>query len=250
MRFSDARVKIERANKHIGELEEWLADLPSRYVSRVDVDPKGPYQILVHDIVDSEQVFAEAAFLIGDAVHNLKCALDYAWMQTIKRVAPSSVSKFAKFPVYPTGEALEAALRGAKIDESCEPLFRLILDKIRPYNGRDGDFAIWAVHVLDKRDKHRLLIPLSPYSNISDIELQDKTGAIHRGDTWGTDRFPPYYVTFTADLSIKNKGKLRFGIAIEETMLEYTPGVQDTFSVCSRLILEVVETLEAFVETV
>ena len=250
MKFSDARAKIERADKHIGELEEWLADLPNSYISRIDVDPNGLYQVLVHDIVDREKVFTKAALLIGDAVHNLKCALDYAWMQTIERVAPNAVGKFAKFPVYPTDEALEAALRGAKIDASCEALFRLILDKIRPHNGRDGDFAIWAIHVLDRRDKHRLLIPLAPYGNISDIELQDKGGRIHRGDTWGTDQPLPYFVTFTADLSVKNKGKLGFSIAIDETMLDYTPRVQDTFAMCSRLILAVVETLEAFVETV
>ncbi len=60
----------------------------------------------------------------------------------------------------------------------------------------------------------------------------------------------PYCVTFTADLSVKDKGKLGFSIAIDQTMLEYTPRVQDTFPLCSRLIVEVVETLEAFVETI
>lgn len=251
MSFSDARAKVERANVHIAELEEWLATLPNSYISRVDIDPKGLYQVLVHDIVDREGVFTKAALLIGDAVHNLKCALDYAWMQTIEIVAPASVSKFAKFPVYSTREDLENALRGAKIDESCPRLFRLILDEIRPYNrGDKGDFLIWAVYVLNKRDKHRLLIPLTPYGNISGIELEDETGAVHRGDTWGTSQPLPYYVTFTADLNVKNKGQLAFSIAIDEAMLDYTPRVQDTFSICSRHILRIVETLEAFSETI
>jgi hypothetical protein len=250
MKFSDARAKIERADEHIGKLEEWLANLPNSHISRVDTDPQFSYQTLVHDIMDREKIFTTAALWIGDAVHNLKCALDYAWMQTIERVATSAVSKFAKFPVYPTNEALEDALRGAKIDVSCEPLFRLILDEIRPHNGRDGNFAIWAVYVLDKRDKHRLLIPLASYGSIANIELQDKAGTVHRGDTWGTSQPLPYYVTFTADLSIKNKGKLAFDIQIDEAMLAYTPRVKDTFSICSRLVLEVVETLEAFTETI
>ncbi len=204
MTFRDARAKMERANKHIDELEEWLADLPNSYISRVDVDPKFSYQTIVHDIKDREQIFTRAALWIGDAVHNLKCALDYAWIATIERVAPTAVSKFAKFPVYPTHEALESALRGAKIHESCEALFRLMLEEIRPYDR--GNFAVWTVHVLDKRDKHRLLIPVATYGNVSGIELQDETGEIHRGDTWGTHQALPYYVTFTADLTVKDKG--------------------------------------------
>jgi hypothetical protein len=51
-------------------------------------------------------------------------------------------------------------------------------------------------------------------------------------------------------LSVKNKGKLFFSIAIDETVLEHTPRVKDTFSVCSGYVMEVVETLEFFVETI
>ena len=248
MTFSDARAKIERADKHIRELEEWLADLPNSYVSRIEVDPKFSYQTLVHDIENRDQIFTKAALWIGDAVHNLKCALDYAWIETIERGAPLALSKFAKFPVYPTRQALEAALRGAKIDVACDSLFRLMLDVICPYDG--GNFAIWTVYVLDKRDKHRLLIPLAHYGNISGIELQDGAGTIHRGDTWGTSQGLPYHVTFTADLNVKNKGELHFDIAIDETVLAHTPRVEDTFSTCSRMVSEVVQSLENFVETI
>jgi hypothetical protein len=166
-------------------------------------------------------------------------------METIERVAPDAISKFAKFPVFPTQEALEGALRGAKIHDVCQSLFRLMVDDIRPYDR--GNFAVWTIHILDKRDEHRLLIPVATYGNINGIELQDETGTIHRGDTWGTSQSLPYYVTFTADLSVKNKGKLVFDIEIDETVLEYTPRIQGTFFTCSRMVLEVVQSLEAFV---
>lgn len=87
-------------------------------------------------IADREKILTTAALWIGDAVHNLKCALDYAWMETIERVAPVAISRFAKFPVYPTQEALEGALRGAKIHDVCQSLFRLMVDDIRPYDRR------------------------------------------------------------------------------------------------------------------
>jgi hypothetical protein len=248
MTFSDSRAKIERADEHISELEKRLADLPNSYISRVEINPDFSYQTLVHDIVDRDKFLTQIALMIGDAVHNLKCALDYAWIKTIEIAAPSALGNFAKFPVYPTREGLEAALRGTKIHVSCPRLFDLMLDEIRPY--QRGNFAVWEVYVLDKRDKHRLLIPLQPYGNISGIELQDESGVIHRGSTWGTDQPLPYYVTFATNLSVKDKGKLFFSIAIDETLFAGAPGVQDTFSMHSRMILEVVQSLEAFVETI
>ena len=117
MQFSDARAKLERANKHIEELEKRLADLPNSYISRVEIDPEFRYQTLIHDVVDSEKVLASIALVLGDIAHNLKCALDYAWIKTIERAAPSAISEFAKFPAYSTRESPEAALRGRKIHE-------------------------------------------------------------------------------------------------------------------------------------
>lgn len=248
MQFSDARAKIEWANEHIAELEKKLSDLPNSYVSRVEVDPKVSRQTIVHDVAGREQFLTTVALLIGDIVHNLKCALDYAWIKTIERAAPLALSKFAKFPVYSTYEGLEGALRGAKIHESSPALFELMLGKICPYN--EGNFFVWAVYELNKRDKHRLLIPLTLYGNIGGVELEDEHGVIHRGDTWGTEQSPPYYVTFDSGLSVKNEGKLFLSIAIDDTVLEHTPRVKDTLSVCSRYVVEVVETLEAFVKKV
>ncbi len=248
MQFSHARAKIKRADKHIGELEKLIADLPNSYVSRVEVDTELSNETLIHDVVDKDQLLIDIALMIGDAVHNLKCALDYAWIKTIERAAPTAISNFAKFPVYPTREDLEAALRGREIHISCRRLFDLMLDEIRPYYG--ANFAVWEIYVLDKRDKHRLLIPLEHYGSISGFKLQDESGVIHRGDTWGTDQPPPYRVTFASNLSVKDKGKLFFSIAIDEAMFEGAPRIQDTFSIYLPMILEVVQSLEAFVETI
>lgn len=206
MQFSDARAKIEWADKHIVELEKRLSDLPNSYTSRVDIDPKLSYHTLVHDIADRERLLTTIALLIGDAVHNLKCALDYAWVKTIEHAAPSALGKHAKFPVYDTSVNLENALRGAKIDVSCPRLFSLMLNNICPYSG--GNYFIWAVYVLNKRDKHRLLIPLTPYGSIAGIVLEDEHGVIHQAGTWGTEQTPPYYITFAANLRVKEKGNL------------------------------------------
>jgi hypothetical protein len=49
-------------------------------------------------VADSEKFLASIALVLGDIAHNLKCALDYAWIKTIEVAAPSAISDFAKFP--------------------------------------------------------------------------------------------------------------------------------------------------------
>jgi hypothetical protein len=183
MTFSDSRAKIKRANEHIADLQAKIADLPKHYISSIQIDAGARYKAIKYDVADTD-FMVDVALLIGDAVHNLKCALDYAWIETIERLIPSAVNRFAKFPVYPSRNALEGALRGREVDEISKNIFRFIVEEIKPYNG--GNFAIWPVHVLDKRDKHRLMIPLVHFASIKGIKLEDQTGTIHTGSTWGT----------------------------------------------------------------
>jgi len=247
MTFSDARAKIKRADEHIANLETRLTDLPKSYISSIEIDPTARYKAIKHDMTDTE-LRVDIALLIGDAAHNLNCALDYSWIETITKLVPSAVGKHAKFPVYPTHDALEGTLCGRIVDATSERLYRFIIDEIKPYNG--GNFAIWPVHVLDKRDKHRLLIPLLTFASIEGIKLEDQSGTIHTGGTWGTAQAPPYYVDFLYDLNIKDKGNLSLDITFDDTLIDYAPRVDGTLSIYSRFIVEVVKTLEAFVETV
>src|SRR5690349_7827381 len=127
MHFRDARLKIQRANKHITDLCSRIASLPNSDVATVEINPDGGNEVIKHDISDTDALI-DIALLAGDAVHNLKCALDYAWHETITKLVPSAVSKFSKFPIYGTRDALEAALREKKIDTQSPELFRLIVD--------------------------------------------------------------------------------------------------------------------------
>jgi hypothetical protein len=189
-----------------------------------------------------------AALLVGDIAHNLKCALDYAWIETTRRALPEILDEYTRFPIRSTRDELESTLKGRKIDVIHPRLFGLVLDEIKPYD-RDGNFAIWPIYVLDRQDKHRLLIPLVQYSNIRDIQLQDHTGNLVRGETWSTTTAPPYRVDFRFDVDIKHEGKLTLSIAIDETLIQYAPSIKGLFSIYSRFIVEIVESLERFVKT-
>src|SRR5205823_2828935 len=110
------------------------------------INPTTREETLKHEFGDKTALF-DIALMLGDAVHNLKCALDYAWMQTIERVAHQSISSHAKFPVRQTVDELKDALEGVKIHVTARDLVTLMLTKIKPCAG--GNPAIWPVHHLD-----------------------------------------------------------------------------------------------------
>jgi hypothetical protein len=180
--------------------------------------------------------------MTGDAVHNLKCALDHAWHRTIGSLAPSAVTKFAKFPVYPSRNALEDALKGRKIDVASPKLFELVMTKIEPYKG--GHEAIWPVHRLDILDKHRVLLPVIGYASINDIETENERGERDRGSTWGTWQLPPWYIDIPRGWHVTNTGKPSLSVLFGEGTPTRHLDVTGMLTYFSATILKVVELLE------
>jgi hypothetical protein len=243
--FKDARAKIERANHHIARLENRIDLLHKSVVSTVEINPDGGNEVIKYDILEREGI-TKIALIMGDAVHNLKCALDYAWIETITKLAPHALKKFGKFPAYPTKDDLESALRGHGIDESIAMnLLGILLSEIKPY--ARGDHAIWPIHRLDIRDKHRLLIPLILYSSVSGIETEENGIISPGGFTHGTRQEPPWYIPMRFGTHVKNKGEISFTISFEYGDAFDESVFANTLKLYSQPILGIVETLETLV---
>src|SRR5271156_6411477 len=98
MVLHNSRLKIDRANKHIADIKKRLVALQDSEASAIEIDSETGGERLKHDFGD-RMAFRDIALMLGDAIHNLKCALDYTWLETIQGLAPAAVSSFAKFPV-------------------------------------------------------------------------------------------------------------------------------------------------------
>jgi hypothetical protein len=83
--FEDARLKLKRADKHLTDLQARIAALPDFDVATVEINPEGGNEVIKHDVQD-RTALSDLALIAGDAVHNLKCALDYTWLETITRI--------------------------------------------------------------------------------------------------------------------------------------------------------------------
>src|SRR5690242_2006091 len=76
--FAGAKLKIKRTYQHINELELWLRDLQrfdsdvARAYKKAGGDPNGSV------LVQRDDRFTNPAPIVGDAVHNLRSALDHS----------------------------------------------------------------------------------------------------------------------------------------------------------------------------
>lgn len=244
MIFRDSRLKIDRANKHIADINARIVRLHETNTARIDIDPKTGSEILTHTFSDAT-AFDDIALMLGDAVHNLNCALDYTWLQTVERLVPALVDERAKFPIRKTLKELEGSMTKAGMNISSPDLFRFVLDRIQPCDG--GDEAIWAIHNLDIRDKHRLLIPVLSTGHIDGISVMNQSGETWRGYGSSADlQRPPYVIAYEPGLHIKDKGKLTAVIIVADGKVGHLMHVSETMKHYSYFILRVVERFEEF----
>jgi hypothetical protein len=242
-----ARLKIERADHHITALEERIDFLKERLTVTAEVDPNSGLEYIKCDLQSAEdrETFERLPLIVGDAVHNLKCALDYVWLETVQRLIPNGDWDRTRFPIYPTRDLLQIALRKLKIETGAPRFFDFLLSEIKPYD--EGDFAIRPVHLVDTGDKHRLLTPVIHYSSIDDIRVE-QNGEIHEGFTLATTNAPPLYVSFERGIHIKEPGRAAFTVMFREVSNgSETPA--DTLRIYSTFILRTVELFEKFEES-
>jgi len=240
--FAEARLKIDRANKHLSDLHTAVCALPDAYGSTIERDANSGAQSIKYELLGEEGIRQNLALITGDCIHNLKTALDYAWIGAITRACPSASSKFSKFPVWASGTDLKAALEGVEINLASPRLFDLITAEIKPYQG--GDDLLWSLHKLDIIDKHALLLPLTHAAWIGNIGVEYPTGDIVEATT-GTATGPgPYYVPIFPAYKIKNNGKLSVEVIFNQGLPIDGAEITETLSLFSKLVSNVVQLLE------
>jgi hypothetical protein len=152
-RLDGAKFKLARASKHIEELDAaaraYLASAPF-VVERTEL-PNGDLACRVRI---RHHVPPEWSTVIGDAVHNLRSALDLLAWQLVE-VGGATASQDTCFPVTRSGaqqfrQLLRRALRGAG------PRVIRFVSRLKPFDG--GNQALVRLHALDISDKHRLTL--------------------------------------------------------------------------------------------
>jgi len=151
------RAKIERANEHIKNLSlEYSAHANSgqyRIVQEYDT----ANGILVLKFADVKTLPTRLSVIIGDALHQLRSALDHSIHQLILKNG-GIVTKKTQFPVFQSHEGYVA--RGHPMISGLSVPAAALIESFQPYQlgTSAGEHPLWVLAELNNADKHRLLL--------------------------------------------------------------------------------------------
>ncbi len=154
--FDQVLAKYDRAKEHIEEFDSRLTKFRNSNPDKIGrkVDPKTGDVVLY--VVEMTELLPEFSTIAGDAIHNLRSALDHLVCRMIE-AAGNKPTNASCFPICDTPEIYKTAaplkvkgLRKRAIQK---------IDSIHPYKG--GNDPLWQLHRLDIIDKHRLLLALA-----------------------------------------------------------------------------------------
>jgi hypothetical protein len=241
--FIDAKLKIKRANQHIDELNRIFADfLKSDFCGfRIEKEPDTGQNVV--KFKQTKSMPCEVPLIIGDAIHNLRSALDLMACEIVA-LAGGTPDTWTHFPFRDTRKELIDTINGGQIKVAGIDIVDLIVDTIKPYKG--GNDALHAIHSLDITDKHRLLIPTASISAFTNVNARvggmtfascsfvvGKDGIINIG------AFPA-----GSDIQIEGHATPAFDIRFDEGQALSGESVIPTLHQLSQLVFSVIETIE------
>mgnify|MGYP001551334207 CR=1 FL=1 len=214
--FRNARLKVERAEAHINQLNRMINEFTASKNHEVFVE---------HDSHGGDDVLKvkaisllpdEFAMALGDAIHNLRTALDYV-MNEIEFLTVGKMTKYTKFPIYQSPKGLEGVVNGRFKEKAPKQVIDCIVEIVQPYITGDGEI-LCGLDDLDIADKHQLLIPKTEFNFISGIRFADDGGSECALDTWLLipGKIASYQLRGCKNAKITNQGNASYKILFEQ----------------------------------
>lgn len=245
--FSSSKLKIERANKHIDELNAVLDTYLKTHVYTLSIekDPNDGSNKLKFE--SSSPIPREVPLIIGDAIHNLHSSLDLMACEIVT-LAGATPSKWVRFPFRDNRAELIAALNGGEIKVAGSAIIDLIVDEIKPYKG--GNDPLCGLHDLDIMDKHRLLILVISIIGLRGACAEDERGGRFQNlNLFITQPGKLNIIKDTANMKITNYGQPSFDILFDKGQIFEGRSVIPMLHQLSQLVSGVVQTIETAFNT-
>ena len=245
-RFRGSRLKIERANHHIADIFDTLVVFSGSgiYDLRIEKDLNSRQNFVCCDVDLSKFPADRLALTIGDALHNLRSALDHLYYQVVLACG-GSPTNWTRFPIRNSRESLENTIAEALEKQQINALVQeLIITSIKSYQG--GNSALWGLHQCNIRDKHEILIPVLKLVGIFDLRLENERGRKVGSDFYLMDESSKIRLREADDrtVTIKNKGHISANILFDIGAPEFRG--EAVYPTLTRISEEVSRTIEAF----
>jgi hypothetical protein len=244
--FIGSRLKIKRAYKHISDINSLLRSFEDSdfYDLSVKTDAESGENFL-RAVINEGLPVDEYALIIGDALHNLRSALDLVYYETVL-LCGGTPSKWTRFPIRDTREELVSRLDSAlKNKQISIRVHALISEVIKPY--QTGNMTLWTLDDWNITDKHQLLIPVLKLVIVSQVSFEDEyqRPLPNLRDQFFFDEsgFALIKGAKGINLKIKNKGHASADILLARDILKKIQAVVPTLRGIAE---EVTKTVDAF----
>jgi len=154
-RLAGVGAKVERAKEHIAHLKQevdvFLKSEP--YVVLAENDEKTGDRVFRVHIV--RNIPMRLSIIAGDAIHNLRASLDYLMWQLVEANG-NTPDRGTEFLIAESADNFSTQCKGKMMKMGVGATAMDLIESLNPYKG--GNDGLYALHRLDIRDKHRLLL--------------------------------------------------------------------------------------------
>lgn len=165
--------KIRRALYHTNDLkiriDEFFAKVPFELVT------KGNRKTgeVTHYVRKNHPIPVDFSLIIGDAIHNLRSALDLTMFAMVGEKArkPDAV----QFPFAKKSDDFLNSIRSRQVELAGTAVLDVV-NQLKPYG--DGNEWLYMVHRLDIEDKHKLIITTAASAEINNKDFSDMVPSI------------------------------------------------------------------------
>jgi hypothetical protein len=220
-RLALVRLKIERANKHIDDLQAEIRFFLDSNPYKIETKRNPDTRQMIYYVVSADPVPANIALIIGDILHCLRDALDHL-AQQLYLVGTGDTKGYGDhigFPIVSRAKDFKSCLLG-KVQDMGKNAINAIR-ALEPYPGGQGA-DLWTFHRLNNIDKHRLIVTVG--SSFRSVGLGPIMERMFKS-TVPAEQFAsmePHMKTLAADLFIRPADDL-FPLKAGDELLIDTP---------------------------
>ena len=167
--FESAKLKIKRAKQHIIELNRVVDTYSAQHPLRIFRSFDGKASQVTYRVKAKIPMPTEIPLVIGDAIHNLRSALDLLIYEMVgDKCETAGQRKNVQFPFSKSAQSLGGTIKTRQVHRAGEKVVQEI-HGLEPYPG--GNETLYAIYTLDVTDKHKLIIPTISSAGLASTDL-------------------------------------------------------------------------------
>jgi hypothetical protein len=158
-----ADAKLARAREHADTLQretvEAVKEEPTHAVRFSEVDPQTGWCSIT--LVPQNRLEPRLSVILGDVIHNLRCALDYV-VTALAEASQTKLSSAHQFPIYLDAADYRAKVGSKTVANTHGPLRKVthglaVIEAWQPYYRKPDARTdpLWGIHRFSNADKHR-----------------------------------------------------------------------------------------------